>query len=97
MLFIFFSLNGEMLDFMKIVTYIFKRLFELNCKSFLLADTTKRHIAKFKDHYSAAFNILDNCVYVDDLVYGNDNTSEGLTISREIKTTSGHPVVEIQP
>ena len=70
-------------DPMKIVTYRFKRLlFGLNCSPFLLAATIKRHIAKFKDHHPAAFNILDTSAYIND----SDNTSEALEISCEIKT-----------
>ena len=55
--------NRETFDPMEIVTYILKRpLLGLRCSSLLLETTIKKHMAKFKEHNSSDFNILDTCV-----------------------------------
>ncbi|XP_035222986.1 uncharacterized protein LOC118195772, partial [Stegodyphus dumicola] len=66
--------------------YRFKRvLFGVNSSPFLLAATIKLHIQKYRNVYPYTFQILDTCMYVDDLVTGADDVSEALKTSREAK------------
>ncbi|XP_035207028.1 uncharacterized protein LOC118181903 [Stegodyphus dumicola] len=66
--------------------YRFKRvLFGVNSSPFLLAATIKLHIQKYRNVYPDTFQILDTCMYVDDLVTGADDVSEALKTSREVK------------
>ncbi|XP_035217266.1 uncharacterized protein LOC118190626 [Stegodyphus dumicola] len=66
--------------------YRFKRvLFGVNSSPFLLAATIKLHIQKYRNVYPDTFQILDTCMYVDDLVTGADDVSEALKTSREAK------------
>lgn len=70
----------------RLEVYRFKRLlFGVNSSPFLLAATIKLHIQQFRDLYPDAFQMLDTCMYVDDLVGGADNVSEALKNSREAK------------
>lgn len=64
----------EMSDSLKMLVYRFKcLLFGLSGKPFNLPATIEEHIRKFKDKYWETFEILDTCIYVDDLVSGKTN------------------------
>lgn len=52
---------------------------------FLLSATIKHHIQKYKSEFPEAFDMLNECLYVDDLISGVDEERKGLEMSANIK------------
>ncbi|GFS65293.1 integrase catalytic domain-containing protein [Nephila pilipes] len=70
----------------QVEVYRFKRLlFGVNSSPFLLVATIKLHIQKFRNLFPDVFEILDSCMYVDDLITGANDTREALKLSRGAK------------
>ncbi|GFU44653.1 reverse transcriptase domain-containing protein [Nephila pilipes] len=53
---------------------------------FLLSATIKHHIEKYREQYPAATEMLDTCLYVDDVISGADDISQALKISKDADT-----------
>lgn len=58
-------------------------LFGLRSSPFLLAATLKFHIKKYKDVHPETYSILNESLYVDDLITGDDEVTKALSISLE--------------
>ncbi|GFT57642.1 reverse transcriptase domain-containing protein, partial [Nephila pilipes] len=58
-------------------------MFEVNVSPFLLSATIKHHIEKYREQYPAATEMLDTCLYVDDVITGADDISKALKISKD--------------
>ncbi|GFS45382.1 reverse transcriptase domain-containing protein [Nephila pilipes] len=61
-------------------------MFGVNVSPFLLTATIKHHIEKYRDQYPAATEMLDTCLYVDDVIRGADDISQVLKISKDVDT-----------
>ncbi|GFT41951.1 reverse transcriptase domain-containing protein [Nephila pilipes] len=61
-------------------------MFGVNVSPFLLSATIKHHIEKYREQYPAATELLDTCLYVDDVISGADDISEALKISKDADT-----------
>ncbi|GFT00980.1 integrase catalytic domain-containing protein, partial [Nephila pilipes] len=46
----------------------------------------KHHIEKYREQYPAATEMLDTCLYVDDVISGADDISQALKISKDADT-----------
>ncbi|GFU13753.1 reverse transcriptase domain-containing protein [Nephila pilipes] len=58
-------------------------MFEVNVSPFLLSATIKHHIEKYREQYPAATEMLDTCLYVDDVISGADDIFQVLKISKD--------------
>ncbi|GFU48491.1 reverse transcriptase domain-containing protein [Nephila pilipes] len=61
-------------------------MFGVNVSPFLLSATIKHHIEKYREQYPAATELLDTCLYVDDVISGADDISQALKISKDADT-----------
>ncbi|GFT79999.1 reverse transcriptase domain-containing protein [Nephila pilipes] len=61
-------------------------MFGVNVSPFLLSATIKPHIEKYREQYPAATELLDTCLYVDDVISGADDISQALKISKDADT-----------
>lgn len=61
-------------------------LFGAKPSSFLLSATIKHHINKYKSTFPETFHLLNECMYVDDLLVGVNEESEGLKLYTEVKS-----------
>ncbi|GFT61960.1 hypothetical protein NPIL_474151 [Nephila pilipes] len=61
-------------------------MFGVNVSPFLLSATIKHHIEKYPEQYPAATEMLDTCLYVDDVIRGVDDISQALKISKDADT-----------
>ncbi|GFT77087.1 reverse transcriptase domain-containing protein, partial [Nephila pilipes] len=61
-------------------------MFGVNMSPFLLSATIKHHIEKYREQYPAATEMLDTCLYVDDVISGADDISQALKISKDADT-----------
>ncbi|GFV38185.1 DUF1758 domain-containing protein [Trichonephila clavipes] len=62
--------------------YRFNRvLFGVKASPILLATTIKTHIGKYVEKYPDTVRTLDHCVYVDDLVTGEDDAKSAFDLS----------------
>ncbi|GFS51942.1 reverse transcriptase domain-containing protein [Nephila pilipes] len=61
-------------------------MFGVNVSPFLLSATIKHHIVKYREQYPAATEMLDTCLYVDDVISGADDISQALKISKDADT-----------
>ncbi|GFU62939.1 reverse transcriptase domain-containing protein [Nephila pilipes] len=61
-------------------------MFGVNVSPFLLSATIKHHIEKYREQYPAATEMLDTCLYVDDVISGADDISQALKISKDADT-----------
>ncbi|GFU01709.1 uncharacterized protein NPIL_106972 [Nephila pilipes] len=61
-------------------------MFGVNVSLFLLSATIKHHIEKYREQYPAATEMLDTCLYVDDVISGADDISQALKISKDAVT-----------
>ncbi|GFV07384.1 uncharacterized protein TNCV_1765451 [Trichonephila clavipes] len=68
--------------------YRFKRvmMFGVNVSPFLLSATIKHHIENYREQYPAATEMLDTCLYVDDVISGADDISQALKVSKDAET-----------
>ncbi|GFU27993.1 reverse transcriptase domain-containing protein [Nephila pilipes] len=61
-------------------------MFGVNVSPFLLSATIKHHIEKYREQYPAATELLDTCLYVDDVISGADDISQAIKISKDADT-----------
>ncbi|GFS59745.1 reverse transcriptase domain-containing protein [Nephila pilipes] len=61
-------------------------MFGVNVSPFLLSATIKHHIEKYREQYPAATEMLDTCLYVDDVISGADDISQAIKISQDSDT-----------
>ncbi|GFQ92078.1 reverse transcriptase domain-containing protein [Trichonephila clavata] len=61
-------------------------MFGVNVSPFLLSATIKYHIEKYREQYPAATEMLDTCLYVDDVISGAENISQALKLSKDADT-----------
>ncbi|GFU32408.1 hypothetical protein NPIL_37691 [Nephila pilipes] len=81
------SINNEIvmnqIEPYKFQVFRFKRvMFGVNVSPFLLSATIKHHIEKCREQYPAATEMLDTCLYVDDVISGADDISQALKYQR---------------
>ncbi|GFR02320.1 reverse transcriptase domain-containing protein [Trichonephila clavata] len=82
--FLFPELGSNQTAAYKFQVYRFKRvMFGVNVSPFLLSATIKYHIEKYREQYPAATEMLDTCLYVDDVISGADDISQALKISKD--------------
>ncbi|GFU90604.1 reverse transcriptase domain-containing protein [Trichonephila clavipes] len=86
--FLFQTLNPNQTDPYKFQVYRFKRvMFGVNVSPFLLSATIKHHIENYREQYPAATTeMLDTCLYVDDVISGADDISHALKVSKDAET-----------
>ncbi|GFR20900.1 reverse transcriptase domain-containing protein, partial [Trichonephila clavata] len=61
-------------------------MFGVNVSPFLLSATIKYHLEKYREQYPAAMEMLDTCLYVDDVISGAENISQALKLSKDADT-----------
>ncbi|GFV01155.1 pro-Pol polyprotein [Trichonephila clavipes] len=61
-------------------------MFGVNVSPFLLSATIKHHIENYREQYPAATEMLDTCLYVDDVISGADDISQALKVSKDSET-----------
>ncbi|GFW54344.1 uncharacterized protein TNCV_3703041 [Trichonephila clavipes] len=77
--FLFPDIRSNQTDPYKFQVYRFKRvMFGVNVSPFLLSATIKHHIENYREQYPAATEMLDTCLYVDDVISGADDISQAL-------------------
>ncbi|GFR13897.1 reverse transcriptase domain-containing protein [Trichonephila clavata] len=82
--FLFPELESNQTDTYKFQVYRFKLvMFGVNVSPFLLSATIKYHIEKYREQYPATTEMLDTCIYVDDVISGAENISQALKLSKE--------------
>ncbi|GBM18052.1 hypothetical protein AVEN_75489-1 [Araneus ventricosus] len=59
--------------------------FGATCSPFLLAATLRHHALKFREEFPKEHELVEKCVYVDDLISGADSETEAMDIHREMK------------
>ncbi|GBO06769.1 hypothetical protein AVEN_97837-1 [Araneus ventricosus] len=63
--------------------YRFTRvLFGVNSSPFMLAATIKHHLREYQGIYPETSDFLNNCIYVDDIIGGHQNTEDAYRTSR---------------
>ncbi|GBM80707.1 hypothetical protein AVEN_137226-1 [Araneus ventricosus] len=64
--------------------YRFTRvLFGVSSSPFMLAATVKHHLRKYQGIYPETSEFLNNCIYVDDIIGGHQNTEDAYRTSTE--------------
>ena len=66
--------------------------FGATASPFLLAATIRHHLKKYEEKYSEEVKVLDECLYVDDLITGADNEENALKLyqrAKEIMSSAG--------
>ncbi|GFW82367.1 integrase catalytic domain-containing protein [Trichonephila clavipes] len=85
--FLFPDIRSNQTDPYKFQVYRFKRvMFGVNVSPFLLSATIKHHIENYCEQYPAATEMLDTCLYVDDVISGADDISQALKVSKDAET-----------
>ncbi|GFW74464.1 integrase catalytic domain-containing protein [Trichonephila clavipes] len=85
--FLFPDIRSNQTDPYKFQVYRFKRvMFGVNVSPFLLSATIKHHIENYREQYPAATEMLDTCLYVDDVISGADDISQALKVSKYAET-----------
>ncbi|GFX73913.1 uncharacterized protein TNCV_397241 [Trichonephila clavipes] len=85
--FLFPDIKPNQTDPNKFQVYRFKRvMFGVNVSPFLLSATIKHHIENYREQYPAATEMLDTCLYVDDVISGADDISQALKVSKDAET-----------
>ncbi|GFX07325.1 integrase catalytic domain-containing protein [Trichonephila clavipes] len=85
--FLFPDIRSNQTDPYKFQVYRFKRvMFGVNVSPFLLSATIKHHIENYREQYPAATEMLDTCLYVDDVISGADDISQDLKVSKDAET-----------
>ncbi|GFT65086.1 integrase catalytic domain-containing protein [Trichonephila clavipes] len=85
--FLFPDIRSNQTDPYKFQVYRFKRvMFGVNVSPFLLSATIKYHIENYREQYPAATEMLDTCLYVDDVISGADDISQALKVSQDAET-----------
>ncbi|GFT71502.1 reverse transcriptase domain-containing protein [Trichonephila clavipes] len=81
------DIRSNQTDPYKFQMYRFKRvMFGVNVSPFLLSATIKHHIENYREQYPAATEMLDTCLYVDDVISGADDISQALKVSKDAET-----------
>ncbi|GFW72766.1 integrase catalytic domain-containing protein [Trichonephila clavipes] len=81
------DIRSNQTDPYKFQVYRFKRvMFGVNVSPFLLSATIKHHIENYREQYPAATEMLDTCLYVDDVISGADDISQALKVSKDSET-----------
>ncbi|GFY15303.1 integrase catalytic domain-containing protein [Trichonephila clavipes] len=81
------DIKSNQTDPYKFQVYRFKRvMFGVNVSPFLLSSTIKPHIENYREQYPAATEMLDTCLYVDDVISGADDISQALKVSKDAET-----------
>ncbi|GFS88230.1 integrase catalytic domain-containing protein [Trichonephila clavipes] len=81
------DIRSNQTDPYKFQVYRFKRvMFGVNVSPFLLSATIKHHIENYREQYPAATEMLDTCLYVDDVISGADDISQALKVSKDAET-----------
>ncbi|GFX40583.1 integrase catalytic domain-containing protein [Trichonephila clavipes] len=84
---LFPDIRSNQTDPYKFQVYRFKRvMFGVNVSPFLLSATIKHHIENYREQYPAATEMLDTCLYVDDVISGADDISQALKVSKDAET-----------
>ncbi|GFY36409.1 integrase catalytic domain-containing protein [Trichonephila clavipes] len=85
--FLFPDIRSNQTDPYKFQVYRFKRvMFGVNVSPFLLSATIKHHIENYREQYPAATEMLDTCLYVNDVISGADDISQALKVSKDAET-----------
>ena len=66
--------------------------FGATASPFLLAATIRHHLKKYEEKYPEEVKVLDECLYVDDLITGADNEENALKLyqrAKEIMSSAG--------
>ncbi|GFU30057.1 integrase catalytic domain-containing protein [Trichonephila clavipes] len=85
--FLFPDIRSNQTDPYTFQVYRFKRvMFGVNVSPFLLSATIKHHIENYREQYPAATEMLDTCLYVDDVISGADDISQALKVSKDAET-----------
>ncbi|GFW35260.1 integrase catalytic domain-containing protein [Trichonephila clavipes] len=85
--FLFPDIKSNQTDPYKFQVYRFKRvMFGVNVSPFLLSATIKHPIENYREQYPAATEMLDTCLYVDDVISGADDISQALKVSKDAET-----------
>ncbi|GFV83146.1 reverse transcriptase domain-containing protein [Trichonephila clavipes] len=85
--FLFPDIRSNQTDPYTFQVYRFKRvMFGVNVSPFLLSATIKHHIENYREQYPAATEMLDTCLYVDDVIIGADDISQALKVSKDAET-----------
>ncbi|GFW91610.1 DUF1758 domain-containing protein [Trichonephila clavipes] len=85
--FLFPDIRSNQTDPYKFQVYRFKCvMFGVNVSPFLLSATIKHHIENYREQYPAATEMLDTCLYVDDVISGADDISQALKVSKDAET-----------
>ncbi|GFY20524.1 integrase catalytic domain-containing protein [Trichonephila clavipes] len=85
--FLFPDIRSNQRDPYKFQVYRFKRvMFGVNGSPFLLSATIKHHIENYREQYPAATEMLDTCLYVDNVISGADDISQALKVSKDAET-----------
>ncbi|GFU91871.1 reverse transcriptase domain-containing protein [Trichonephila clavipes] len=85
--FLFPDIRSNQTDLYKFQVYRFKRvMFGVNVSPFLLSATIKHYIENYREQYPAATEMLDTCLYVDDVISGADDISQALKVSKDAET-----------
>ncbi|GFY24031.1 integrase catalytic domain-containing protein [Trichonephila clavipes] len=83
--FLFPDIRSNQTDPYKFQVYRFKRvMFGVNVSPFLLSATIKHHIENYREQYPAATEMLDTCLYVDDVISGADDISQACLKTEKI-------------
>ncbi|GFU43352.1 uncharacterized protein TNCV_4089771 [Trichonephila clavipes] len=81
------DIKSNQTDPYKFQVYRFKRvMFGVNVSPFLLSAIIKHHIENYREQYPAATEMLDTCLYVDDVISGADDISQALKVSKDAET-----------
>ncbi|GFS67720.1 hypothetical protein NPIL_379641 [Nephila pilipes] len=56
----------------------------LNVSRFLSSTTIKHHIKKYREQYSLAPQMLDICLYGDDVISGAEDINNALEMSKDV-------------
>lgn len=59
--------------------------FGASSSPFLLAATMRHHLKKYEKKYPEEVKMLNECLYVDDLITGADNVKNTLKLSQRAK------------
>ncbi|GFV26185.1 reverse transcriptase domain-containing protein [Trichonephila clavipes] len=79
--FLFPDIRSNQTDPYKFQVYRFKRVkFGVNVSPSLPSATNKHHIENYREQYPAATEMLDTCLYVDDVISGADDISQALKV-----------------
>ncbi|GFX33532.1 integrase catalytic domain-containing protein [Trichonephila clavipes] len=91
------DIRSNQTDPYKFQVYRFKRvMFGVNVSPFLLSATIKHHIENYCEQYPAATEMLDTCLYVDDVISGADDISQALKVSKDAETIMKNASMKLQ-